>query len=169
MKLFLQKKCIIFERWGSAPRPPCLRRLGAGGFAPEPPASGGWGFRPQTPIGIRRLGAPPQNPKTASPLRISGYAPAWVHKIIHWVIILCSGSQCRRYDEAKGAVPHERLLVPPPILVHSECFFGASRNDKTTGNNGKRKNNFQTWFSFEVFSIVCKIAGHQLLYMNVTQ
>ena len=44
----------------SAPRPPCLRRLGAlppnpqppaaGGFAPRPPlASGGWGLRPQTP------------------------------------------------------------------------------------------------------------------------
>ena len=31
-----------------------------------------------------------------------------------------------------------------PILVHSECFFGASRNDKTTGNNGKKNNSFQT-------------------------
>ena len=29
MKLFLQKKCKIFERWGLRPRPPCLRRLGA--------------------------------------------------------------------------------------------------------------------------------------------
>ena len=60
MKLFLQKKCKIFERWGPAPRPPCLRRLGAlppnpqppaaGCFAPRPPlASGGWGLRPQNP------------------------------------------------------------------------------------------------------------------------
>ena len=65
--------------------------------------------------------------------------------------------------------PPNDCLCPPPILVHSECFFGASRKDKTTDNNGKRNNNFQTWFSFEVFSIVCKIAGHQLLYINVTQ
>ena len=35
-----------------------------GGFAPKPPASGGWRLRPQTPT-------------TAPPLRISGYAPAY--------------------------------------------------------------------------------------------
>ena len=63
--------------------------------------------------------------------------------------------------------PNDCLCLP--ILVHSKCFFGASRHDKTTANNGKRNNNFQTWFSFEVFSIVCKIAGHQLLFINVTQ
>ena len=91
-----------------------------------------------------------------------------VYKICHWDIIFCTGSQCRRYGEARGAVPPNDCLCPP-ILVHSECFFGASRNDKTTGNNGKRNNNFETWFSFEVFSIVCKIAGHQLLHINVTQ
>ena len=45
MKLFLQKKCKIFERWGLHPQPPA-----AGGFAPRPPlASGGWGLRPQNP------------------------------------------------------------------------------------------------------------------------
>ena len=92
----------------------------------------------------------------------------WVHKTNHWCVIFCAGSQCRRYDGARGAVP---LLTPacPPISVYSERFFGASRNDRTTGNNGKRNNNFQTRFSFEVFSIVCKSAGHQLLYINVTQ
>ena len=90
------------------PNPPAS---GAGSFASRPPlASGGWVLRPQ-------------NPKTAPPLRISRYAPAWVHKITHWVIILCSGSQCRRYDEARGAVPHERLLVPPPFWFIQNAFL----------------------------------------------
>ena len=71
--LLLQKNAKFSNAGGSAPRPPCLQRLGAlppnpqppatGGFAPRPLlASGGWGLRPQTPI-------------LAPPLRISGYAP----------------------------------------------------------------------------------------------
>ena len=39
----------------------------AGGFARKPPASGGWGLRPQTPIGLQRLGAPLPDPQN-SPL-----------------------------------------------------------------------------------------------------
>ena len=39
----------------------------AGGFAPKPPASGSWGLRPQTPIGLRRLGAPPPDPPNSPP------------------------------------------------------------------------------------------------------
>ena len=50
MKLFLQKKCKIFERWGLRPQTPVPPA--AGGFAPKPPA----------------YGSPPQ-------LQISGYAP----------------------------------------------------------------------------------------------
>ena len=54
-----------------------FRALGA--LPPDPPASGEWGLSPQTPVGLRRLGARPQNPKTApTQLRISGYAPAQV-------------------------------------------------------------------------------------------
>ena len=34
----------------------------AGGFAPKPPASGSWELHLQTPIGLRRLGAPPPDP-----------------------------------------------------------------------------------------------------------
>ena len=37
----------------------------AGGFAPKPPASGVWGLRPQTPIGLWRLGAPPPDPQNS--------------------------------------------------------------------------------------------------------
>ena len=47
MELFLQKNAKFSSAGGSAPRPPCLRRLG---------------LRPQTS-------------QTAPPLRISGYAP----------------------------------------------------------------------------------------------
>ena len=32
---------------------------------PDPRASGGWGLHPQTPIGLRQLGALPPDPKTA--------------------------------------------------------------------------------------------------------
>ena len=46
---------------------------------------------------------------------------------------------------ARWGQMHRTLLdcLYPPISVYSECFFGASRNDETTGNNGKRNNNLQ--------------------------
>ena len=46
MKLFLQKKCKIFERWGLRPHTPVPPA--AGGFAPkpQPPAAGGFAPRP---------------------------------------------------------------------------------------------------------------------------
>ena len=50
-----------------------FRELGAP--PPDPRTSGGLGLYPQTPIGLRRLDAPPP-PNTAPQLRISGYAPA---------------------------------------------------------------------------------------------
>ena len=50
-----------------------FRALGAP--PPDPRGSGGWGLCPKTPIGLRRLDAPPP-PNTAPQLRISGYAPA---------------------------------------------------------------------------------------------
>ena len=50
MKLFLQKKCKIFERWGLRLQTPLPSAVG--GFAPNP-----------------------QTPQTAPSLRISGYAP----------------------------------------------------------------------------------------------
>ena len=93
----------------------------------------------------------------------------WVPKISLWSIIFFVLVASAVATVGPGAPSPPNYFLCPPILIHSECFFGASRNDKTTGNNGKRNNNFQTWFSFEVFLIVCKIAGHQLLYINVTQ
>ena len=58
MKLVLQKNAKFSSAVGSAPRPPCLRRLRAfpphpqtpvaGGFSPRLPlASGGWGLGPR--------------------------------------------------------------------------------------------------------------------------
>ena len=79
MKLFLQKKCKIFERWGLRPQTPVPPA--AGGFAPKPPASGSWGLRPQTPIGLRRLGAPPPDPKTAPPIA-NFWLRAWLYCIV---------------------------------------------------------------------------------------
>ena len=56
MKLFLQKYAKFSSKISVPPA--------AGGFAPKPPASDGWGRRLQTP-------------KTAPPLRISGNAPGY--------------------------------------------------------------------------------------------
>ena len=42
--------------------------------------------------------------------------------------------------EGQGDVPPFQPLLVPPILAYSEYYFGASRDDKTTGNNGKRNN-----------------------------
>ena len=74
MKLFLQKNAKFSSAGGSAPRPPCLRRLGASPPNPQPPAAGG--FAPTPPLASGGWGLCPQTPQTAPPLRISGYAPA---------------------------------------------------------------------------------------------
>ena len=44
----------------------------------------------------------------------------WVHKISHWGIIFCTGSQCRRYGGARGAV----TTVGPgaPSLHSNDCL-----------------------------------------------
>ena len=48
MKLFLQKKAKFLSAEGSAPRPPCLRRLGALPLDPHwPPAAGVSALRPK--------------------------------------------------------------------------------------------------------------------------
>ena len=43
----------------------------------------------------------------------------------------------------RGRAPLMTACAPLPISVYSNYFFEASRNDKTTGNNGKRNNNVQ--------------------------
>ena len=75
MKLFLQKNAKFLSAGGSAPRPPCLRRLGALPPNPQPPAAGGFASRP--PLASGGWGLRPQTPQTAPPLRISGYAPGY--------------------------------------------------------------------------------------------
>ena len=70
MELFLQKNAKFSSAGGSAPRPPCLRQLGA--LPPDshwPPAAGGSAPRP---------------PKQPPPLRISGYAPA--HDVLEQIV-----------------------------------------------------------------------------------
>ena len=64
--------------------------------------------------------------------------------------------------------PLTTACASPFWLTHN-IVFETSRNDKTTDNDGKRNNNVQIQFFFDVFSILCKIAGNQLLYINLTQ
>jgi len=42
-------------------------RRALGARPPDPLASGGWGLCPQTPIGLRRLRAPPPDPHNSPP------------------------------------------------------------------------------------------------------
>ena len=78
MKLFLQKNAKFSSAGGSAPRPPCLRQLGA--LPPNPQPDPHWppaaeGFAPR----------PPNSPPP--PLRISGYAPAFDYLIYSLAIL----------------------------------------------------------------------------------
>ena len=77
MKLFLQRNA----KFSSASVPPA-----AGGFAPKPPASGSWGLRPQTPIGLRRLGAPPPDPPDSPPI-----ANFWLRACLLTIVLDCLG------------------------------------------------------------------------------
>ena len=65
MKLFLQKKCRIFERWGLRPQTPVPPAAGA--LPQNPQSLAAWGLRPQTSIGFRRLRAPPPDPQNSLP------------------------------------------------------------------------------------------------------
>ena len=51
INLFLQKNAKFSSAGGSAPRPPCLRRLGALLPDPQPPAAGGFAHRPPLAFG----------------------------------------------------------------------------------------------------------------------
>ena len=78
--------------------------------------------------------------------------------------------QRRRYGQAKGAVPPLKAACAPSFGFTQNAVFGTSINDKATYNDGKKNNYVLTFFSFDVFSILCEIAGNQLLCpMNLTQ
>ena len=46
----------------------------------------------------------------------------WVYKICHWGIIFCTGSQCRRYGGARGAVPPLTTACAPPFWFIQNAF-----------------------------------------------
>ena len=122
-------------------RPQCLRRVGAFSPNPQPPVAGGFTSRP--PLASGSWGLRPQIPETAPPLRISGYAPGFEpFEQIHVKIIL--DIQCSKSSAVAtgGPCPPNDCLCPP-FSVWPKYFFGASRNDKSTNNNGKRNNNVQ--------------------------
>ena len=82
MKLFLQKKCKVFERWELRPQTPVPPA--AGGFAPNPQHPAAGGFAPRPPLASSGWGLRPQTSKTAPPLHISGYAPG-TNTCLNWV------------------------------------------------------------------------------------
>ena len=57
-------------------------------------------------------------------------------RMIENEIITFKHNQCRHYGGAGDLWP--LTTASAPILVYSEYCFGALRNDKTTGTNGKR-------------------------------
>ena len=81
IKLFLQKNANFraLEAPPPDPVPPAARS-----FAPRPPASSGWGLRPQTPISLRWLEAPPPDPQTQPPIA-NFWLRAWLlhHKSLY--------------------------------------------------------------------------------------
>ena len=89
MKLFLQKNAKFSSAGGSAPKPPCLQRLGALPLNPQPPAAGASPSDPHWPPAAGDFAPDPQN---SPPLRISGYAPesqtsknqGWQYGMVHW-------------------------------------------------------------------------------------
>ena len=132
--------------WGQSlqtPVPPA-----AGGFAPRPPASGSWRLRPQTPIGLRQLGAPPPDPQISPPFRIFVYAPEHNESYVklrqeYDSCEKCCSSLIRavkkgerlnsvRWRQARrqrgggiGIAPPIFIFAPPPPIyfLHSHCIF----------------------------------------------
>ena len=74
MKLFLQKSAKFSSAGGSAPQTPVPPE--AGGFVPKPPASGGWGLRPQDPHWPPAAVGSAPSPQTAPPITNS-WLRAW--------------------------------------------------------------------------------------------
>ena len=62
----MQKNAKFSSAGGSAPRPPCLGRLGALPPNPQPPAAGDEASKP--PLASGGWGLSPQTPKTAPPI-----------------------------------------------------------------------------------------------------
>ena len=78
-------------------------------------------------------------------------------------LTLVTLKQCRRYGGTRGPCPPQTTACVPPFWFNRKTVFGTSRNGRTTDNDGKTNHYVQTYFSFGVFSILCEIAGYQLL------
>ena len=82
--------------------------------------------------------------------------------------------QCRRYGGGGGAgepcPPTKRLLVPHFGLLKQLHLEHHSKTRQQTMMEKGIINYFQTQFSFDVLSILCEIAGNQLLcHISLTQ
>ena len=99
----------------------------SGGFAPRPLASSGWGLCPQTPINLRRLGAPPPDPKTAPPI-----ANSWLRT---WAVV----------------TPDFISLSPTLMLSHQSSLLGPpSLGAKTTAPNQDYRPRTTAYSVFEI-------------------
>ena len=125
--------------------PPGPRASGGWGLCPRTPSLRRWELRLQTPIGIRRLGAPPPEPQNSPPI-----ANFWLRACVSsqnyptglsFFVVVASAVATMRPGAPSTT---NDCLCPPPFWFIQNAFLGSSRNDKTTGNNGKRNNNFQT-------------------------
>ena len=126
MKLFLQKTCKIFERCGLRPQtsvPPA-----AGGFAPKPPASSGGRLRPQTPIGFRRLGAPPPDSPNSPPI-----ANFWLRA---WLTV-SGATRSGVVRRLKPPLPLWLKKIKPTILL---ILFWTSQMQKGGADEAERLN-----------------------------
>ena len=106
ISFFCKKNEKLSSAGGSAPRPPCLRRLGA---FPQPPATGGFASRP--PLASSGWGLRPQTPKQLFSLRISGYAPGLTHER-EAQSVYTEGLFRQPESQSHGAV-HNWLRFPP--------------------------------------------------------
>ena len=71
--------------------------------------------------------------------------------------------------EGQGGRAPLTAACAPHFSLHKILFLKRHATTKATDSDGKGNNYVQIQFSFEVFSILCEIAGNQLLYINLTQ
>ena len=121
MKLFLQKKCKIFERWGLRPQAPVPPA--AGGFAPEPPASGAGSFASRPPLASGGWGLRPQNLKTAPHCEFLATRLREFTKLptgLSFFVVVASAVATMRPGAPS---PTNDCLCPPPFWFNQNAFL----------------------------------------------
>ena len=120
MKLFLQKKCKIFERWGLRPHAPVLSAAG---------------LRPNTPLASGGRGLSPQTPQTATPIA-NFWLRAW-YNTLNSLISNC----CQNFMKLDQTV-FELQYKQKSEISHSLVVKWPSKNkgtrDASVGSSNQR-------------------------------